>query len=250
MKKTSFFNAKLLLQIILLFYAVKNIFALCNEFDGFQLKISWDHSDQCNLTSLFQDNELSSGCVEVKDSLQISTEYQFKIPNSSDNFQSVNLVLDLDMLMDVRASINDTKKDVFLNWNAKNNSYKLIGTECNLRNDILNCSKNFNILQPYPYVKFTNFIERVGIISNDNLSLLFDRGYLIAENFDIDLDSPGFRIFAENSEQVDIQIDQEGKADIKHLKEFFNKSIELAIFGYNDLSSMIGEDKNVTIQLG
>ena len=219
------------------------------ELDHFELKFTWNHTDVCNLTSLFKNNSVSQACIDANDTLQISAEYLFENLNNTANFKPVHISLDLDMLLEIRESIEKPYKDVFLKWNTRDNSFDFIGTECELISNDIICANNINISQAYIFVKFTDYIYRSGFIINDKVSYFFNNGDLIIKNLDFEIESPNVRILAQNNQPVDVQIVGD-KADVKHLRDIYNKTVDLNVFGYIELIDFLDTDKNAIIQLG
>ncbi|RNA17969.1 adhesion G- coupled receptor G7 [Brachionus plicatilis] len=233
--------SKLLLLTLIFICPAKN-FALSN--DNFVLKFSWDQADKCDLTSLFTYNSVSQECTLVKDTLQIFLSQN----TSTGDFKPIDLFLDLEILLEMRASMEDSDRDIFLKWNAKNNLFSFIGSECQQTSDGINCTNNDIISQPSLFAKFTDYIDRKGFFMQDKVSYFFDRGDLIVRDFDYEIESPNIRLFSDNMVQNDIQINA-NKADINHLSKFYNKTVDLSLFGYIELKSLVGKDVDVVLQL-
>lgn len=220
-----------------------------SDYEIIQLKFEWNHTDKCDLVSLFKNNNLSDSCLEVKDKIEINTEFLFITANNSDDFSYLNLFLNLDMIVEIRSSIDDPDRNIFLEWNPQNNSFYFIGTGFNQNSSEFDFS-NLTIFQSFPsiFIKILDDTERNGIFLSENIQIKYSNGLIIVENFDYKFEDVFLRIYNYTEILVDIKLEN-FSVNIDDWINYLNESVCVSLYGYLDIFDFVNSDEIIHIEL-
>lgn len=222
------------------------VFQNSSSLEKLELKFEWNNTDKCDLGSLFKDNVLSSGCIAVKDSLEISTEYLFKISNDSYDFKPLDLFLNLDILVEIRSSIDDPNRDIFLEWHSQNNTFNFIGTDCILDYSNYNCSNFTQLEQPDFFINIQNDIEKYGTILSDKIELNYVDEQIILNNLDFELENAFIRIYNFSDILIDLPV-KDNSVVITDI-DLTDGNLTVSLGGYIDIINL-QQSEIILIQL-
>ncbi|RNA17968.1 G-coupled receptor -like protein [Brachionus plicatilis] len=219
-----------------------------SNFEILQLKFKWNATNKCDLTTLFRDNSVSFECMEVKDTLQISTEYLFVSSNASDEFKPLDFFLDLDILTEMRASFDDPDRNIFLEWHSQNNSFIFIGTNCIQGFSENNCSNVTDIHQSSLFIKFIEENDHSGIILSENIEIKYSNGWIKVENLDYELEDAFIRVFNETDILVDLPL-TDNEVNVADFIDLPQQDLKVSLYGLFDLLNLLDRDEIALVQL-
>ena len=219
-----------------------------SDYETIQLKFEWNHTDECDLVSLFKNNSLSNSCLEVNDTIEIDTKYLFVSPNNSNEFSHLNLFLDLDMLVEIRSSVDDPDRNIFLEWNPQNNSFYFIGTDFIQNISEYNFS-NLTVFQSSPsvFIKILNETERHVMFLSENIQIKYSNGSIVVENFDYTLEDVFIRIYNSTDSLIDIKLENFSV----NLDQWIdlNENVYVSLYGYINIFDLLNSDEIIYIEL-